>query len=261
MIPQADFMWIDPDLFFSLNKFWILIAILLFPIQLFITAPYGRHISRTWGYLIDNRLGWVIMEIVSPTVFLFFLLTGVSELTTPVAVFAVLWFLHYLNRSLTFPWRTRSSGKKIPLTIVGSAIFFNCMNGFFNGYYLGNFSQQYDQSWFFEWNFIFGLALFLGGAFINIQSDEILINLRKPGETGYKIPKGGLFHRLSCPNHFGEIVEWTGFALMCWNISALSFAIWTAANLIPRALSHHRWYKSHFTSYPAERKAVLTFLI
>ena len=75
------------------------------------------------------------------------------------------------------------------------------------------------------------------------------------------MPKGGLFRYVSCPNHFGEIVEWAGFAVMCWNLPALSFAVWTAGNLIPRSLSHHRWYREHFPDYPAERKAVIPFVL
>lgn len=35
-----------------------------------------------------------------------------------------------------------------------------------------------------------GSCLWLMGWIINIHSDHILRNLRKPGETGYKIPRG-----------------------------------------------------------------------
>ena len=35
-----------------------------------------------------------------------------------------------------------------------------------------------------------GSALWLIGMLINIHSDHVLRNLRKPGETGYKIPRG-----------------------------------------------------------------------
>jgi len=35
-----------------------------------------------------------------------------------------------------------------------------------------------------------GVFLFLFGMTANIHSDHILRNLRKPGETGYKIPQG-----------------------------------------------------------------------
>jgi 3-oxo-5-alpha-steroid 4-dehydrogenase 1 len=48
---------------------------------------------------------------------------------------------------------------------------------------------------------------------------------------------------------------------MCWNLPALSFAVWTAANLIPRSLSHDRWYRERFPNYPRERKAVIPFVL
>jgi steroid 5-alpha reductase family enzyme len=100
-------------------------------------------------------------------------------------------------------------------------------------------------------------VFFVIGVIINVQSDNILLNLRKPGETGYKIPEGGLFKYVSCPNHFGEIVEWFGFALMVGSLSAWSFFIWAIVNLVPRALDHHKWYKHKFAEYPQERKAVI----
>ncbi|MBK7870944.1 MAG: DUF1295 domain-containing protein [Saprospiraceae bacterium] len=130
-----------------------------------------------------------------------------------------------------------------------------------NGYWLGNLSVIYPESWLFDWRFIIGILLFITGFIINIYADNILIYLRKPGETDYKIPTGGLFKYISCPNHFGEILEWCGFALLCWNLPALSFAIWTAANLIPRALAHHRWYRTKFENYPSERQAVIPFVL
>ena len=91
-------------------------------------------------------------------------------------------------------------------------------------------------------------------------SDKFLINLRKPGETGYKIPRGFLFEYVASPNLFGEIIEWTGFALMAWNLPALSFMVWTGANLIPRARNHYDWYKRTFPDFPKNRKVVIPFI-
>ena len=48
---------------------WIALALILLPVQLLITAPYGRHASARWGPVMDNRLGWIVMEIVSPLIF------------------------------------------------------------------------------------------------------------------------------------------------------------------------------------------------
>ena len=249
------------ELFNLLMYCWIGIALLLLPVQLKVTAPYGRHTTRNWGILIPNKVGWMLMEIVSPICLLAFFFTGPIRSQGPELVFVGLWSLHYLNRSVIYPLRTRTSGQRIPLLIVLSAVFFNMVNASSNGYYLGYLSPGYPPEWLADPRFILGSLLFVTGAGINIWSDEILLRLRSPGETGYQIPKGGLFRYVSCPNLFGEIIEWTGFAVLCWNLPALAFATWTAANLIPRALSHHKWYREKFTGYPGDRKAIFPGLL
>jgi len=59
----------------------------------------------------------------------------------------------------------------------------------------------------------------------------------------------------------GEIIEWIGFAMMAWNLAALSFAIWTIVNLLPRAIDHHKWYRRYFAGYPEKRKAIIPFIL
>lgn len=100
---------------------------------------------------------------------------------------------------------------------------------------------------------------------MNISSDAILRNLRRSTPRGhYEIPRGGFFDwiGLSAPHFLGEIIEWTGFAIACWpSIAALSFAIFTASNLIPRAVAHHNWYRQTFgEAYPHNRKAVIPYV-
>jgi len=56
----------------------------------------------------------------------------------------------------------------------------------------------------------------------------------------YFLVLGFLFNFVSCANYFGEVVEWIGYALATYNIAGLSFAVFTFANLVPRALKHHQ---------------------
>lgn len=240
---------------------WIGIAIAVHVTMFFITAPFGRHTTDKWGVTIDNKLGWVIMESPSLLIMLYFLQTGKFSFSNYSWVLFVFWILHYANRSFIYPIRIKSTPKKMPLLIVINAIVFNIMNTGLNGYYLGELSNtNYDSHWLISWNFIIGLVLFLSGAFINNKADTILINLRGPGESGYKIPKGFLFDYISSPNLFGEIIEWGGFAIMAWNLPALTFLIWTFANLVPRAKNHHDWYLRNFEDYPKDRKIIFPFL-
>ncbi len=202
------------------------------------------------------RWGWILMEIVSPLVFASFFFNGENEKTAPAWFIFALWMGHYFNRSLVYPFLARMKGKQVPLTIIAFGICFNLMNGGLNGYFLGSLAGVFPADFFSRPNVLAGALLFFAGMAINIQSDQILRRLREPGEKAYKIPRGGMFRFVSCPNHLGEIVEWTGFAILCWSLPAFSFALWTAANLVPRALSHHRWYRQRFENYPSERKAV-----
>lgn len=232
---------------------WALVGVGSFILLQFVTAPYGRHIKKGWGLEISNKWGWFLMEIPSFLILLYFYLS--STQSSYASLLSILWLIHYFNRSFIYPFRIRTKGKKMPLAIAGSAIFFNLINAGLNGYFLAHF-ESYSLASFQSWNFILGMVLFLVGFVSNQISDHILIHLRKPGERGYKIPKGFLFNYVSCPNHFSELLQWFGFALMAFNFPATCFLIWTAANLIPRAKKHHQWYKKQFPDYPKERKAL-----
>lgn len=248
------------SIFYLIVYSWIAIGLVIFPWVLRIVVPYGRHTTKGWGPMLPNWLGWMIMETPALLVFIGFFFFGPAIHTPVTWLFFGLYVLHYVNRTYVFPFRLRTHGKKMPISIVLMALSFNFVNGFINGYYLGVLAD-YQLSWFSDPRFIGGIIMFLGGLTINWHSDNILIHLRKPGETGYVVPKGGFFNYVSCPNHFGEIVEWLGFALMTWSLPALAFAVWTMVNLIPRALHHHRWYRDHFSDYPPKRKAIVPFLL
>lgn len=249
------------ETFYYLLYAWIALGIFTFFFLLRKTAPYGRHSSEGWGPMIPNQWGWVLMEGFAPLFVSYWFFSGDLVKTNASYFFYALYMAHYIYRSYIFPFRIKTNGKKMPLVIPGSAMFFNLCNTFFIGYFLGYVGGNYADEYFYSPRFITGFSIFLTGVFINVKSDNMLMNLRKPGETGYKIPVGFLFEKISCPNLFGEIIEWTGYALMIGALPAWSFAIWTFVNLVPRALDHHKWYLQKFTDYPEERKAVIPFVL
>jgi protein-S-isoprenylcysteine O-methyltransferase Ste14 len=241
---------------------WVAIAALTIPYLMFVAAPYGRHVRKGWGPTLNNRLGWILMELPSPVLVLTFFIIGPHNQNITAWVFLLMWQSHYIYRTFIFPALIRG-GKdaRMPVMIMGSAVLFNLVNGSMQGSYLFNLSGGYATDWLLDPRFIGGLILFVTGYAVHAKSDAILRKLRKPGEAGYKIPTGGLYRYISCPNYFGEMIEWCGFALATWSISGAAFAFWTAANLLPRALMHHRWYHEKFADYPAERKAVIPFVL
>ena len=239
---------------------WIGLGIFAFLILFFITAPYGRH-NKKMGPMMSGKWGWILQEVISPLTFAHFFIRGDSFKTPEMWVFFFLWIAHYFNRSIVFPFRQKHA-KDTAIIVVMSAISFNLINGFINGYYLGSAELVQNQytNYFQSYNFILGLIIFITGAYINIKSDEILFSLRKEND-GYKIPQSFLYKYISCPNYFGEIIEWAGFAIMVWNLPGLVFLLWTMFNLVPRAIAHHKWYQNKFKEYPKDRKAVIPFIL
>jgi 3-oxo-5-alpha-steroid 4-dehydrogenase 1 len=201
-------------------------------------------------------VAWILMEIPALLLFVWMVIgaRGLNNLVVIAASF--FWTTHYVHRSIIFPLRIKTANKKMPVLIMLFAVCFNFVNGLINGYWLGNFAS-YTNDWFFDFRFILGVILFISGFVINKYHDKILIGLRKSSTNGYQIPYGGLFKFISCPNFFGEIIEWAGFALLTWSLPSLAFLVWTFINLVPRAIDHHKWYKGKFPDYPATRRALI----
>lgn len=236
---------------------WLILSPVIFVALLYMVAPYGRHSRSGWGISLNNKIGWTIMESVSPLIFALCFIFAEAPLSTTSWILLFLWEAHYIHRAFIYPFSLKGSGEGMPLSIVLSGIFFNLMNATLNGYFVFTLSGGYASNWISDPRFIIGAAVFICGFVINRQSDYILSKLRQPRETGYTIPKGGLYRWISCPNYFGEILIWIGWAIATWSLAGLSFAMWTTANLAPRAISHYKWYREKFADYPAERKILV----
>ena len=236
---------------------WFALAGATFVLLFFVVAPYGRHARRGWGPEVGDKAGWVLMEAPSPLVFVAWYLVGRPGTVTSL-VFLAMWLVHYLYRAFIYPLWVRESERRMPLSVVGMGFVFNLVNASLNGWYLFGLSGGYPLTWLGDPRFLAGLALFVAGLLINRQADGILRDLRaSDGPNEYKVPAGGFYRWISCPNYFGEIVQWTGWAIATWSLPGLSFAVWTVANLAPRAWANHRWYLDHLPGYPADRKALL----
>ncbi len=239
---------------------WLGIAACTFILLMFIRAPYGRHERPGWGLRIPARLGWVIMESPCIIVMTIFFGIGVSrwEALDPVGItFYIIWITHYIHRSWVWPARAHITSKKMPISIALFAVGFNSINAWINAEWVYSLHYPYPIEWLYSPQFIIGVAVFITGMGINIHSDNILFGLRKEGNLDYKIPYGGLFKWISCPNYFGEIIEWIGWAIATWSLAGLAFAVWALANLVPRSQSNHQWYIKYFEKYPKDRKILI----
>ena len=204
------------------------------------------------------------------------------QISTNVVLLS-LFAIHYINRAIIYPLRMNSNSQKVPLLITMSASIITYWNGYIQCFYLtqiGEFpplslSTSLDdiQCWT-------GIGIFFIGMYINMHSDSVLRNLRRKHgkrqevmtqqqqidtkkEHVYYIPHSPFFEYISCPNFSGEILEWFGFTWASrFSLPSVAFFIYTASNLIPRAIAHHEWYRRKFDNYPVDRRwAVIPFVV
>ena len=235
------------------------LAVIVFILLFFISAPYGKFRRKGWGPAIKSKWAWLLMELPSPLLMVVFFLISEPKNLVKI-IFILLWLSHYIHRALIYPFTQSGRNKSYPLILVCMAFIFNWFNGFMNGYGIFHL-MTYNISWLLSWQFITGGVVFISGFIINKTADEMLRKMRNDNPAEYVIPNGWLFNYISCPHYLGEMIEWAGWAVITWSLPGFAFFIFTFANLFPRAISSHKWYKDNFEDYPESRKAVIPFII
>ncbi len=233
---------------------WALLAVPVFVAGLAGWDPAGRMGGRGLGKRLNSRWGWFAME--SPALVTFplvYLLSGNLHVVGNIVL--ALWLAHYAHRTLLWPWLIQKRSATVSSTMLIGAVAFNLVNGIFWGWFMGGIAD-YAEQWLTDPRFLSGLALTIAGAGLNIQADYRLLHLRKLNSGRHVVPHGGAFELVSCPNLSGEIIEWLGFALLTWSLPGLAFALWTIANLAPRAVWRRNWYRENFSDYPKQRPAL-----
>ncbi|MCD8045025.1 MAG: DUF1295 domain-containing protein [Tannerellaceae bacterium] len=249
------------ELFYTALYLMIAIAVVVFIALYFVDAGYGMFNTARWGKTVSNRVGWTIMEApVFCILVAMWICSDRNNMLVPSMMLSLM-VLHYFNRAFIYPslFPTKS---RMPVAIVCMAITFNLINGTLQGGWLMYLApiDMYTAGWLQTPQFIGGLLLFFTGMAINIHSDKVIRNLRKPGDTRHYLPQKGLYKYVTSANYFGELVEWTGFAILTWSLSGAVFAIWTFANLVPRANAIYKRYRTEFGDEVGKRKRIIPFI-
>ncbi len=241
-----------------------IVALLVFIALYFVKAGYGIFRTASWGVSLPNKVAWILME--APVFVLMFglwIVSGVG-LSLPVFLFFLLFQLHYLQRSFIFPLLMKGKSR-MPLAIVAMGILFNLLNGLMQAgglfYFPRNGGYEGGMTYFAEPHALIGLLLFFIGMGINLHSDRVIRHLRKPGDTAHYLPTKGFYRYVTSANYFGELLEWTGFAILTFSPAAWVFLWWTFANLVPRAHAIHQHYRLEFgNAAVGKRKRIIPFI-
>ena len=227
----------DAETFGSFLWIMTLVAALVFIALYFVKAGYGMFRSAAWGLSVNNKLAWMLMEVPVFLVMIWMWWYSDRRFLPVQLTFFFFFQLHYFQRSFVFP-----------CLLQGEWIF-----------YLSP-ADRYTSQWFAAPQFILGTVLFFVGMGINCHSDYIIRHLRTPGDTRHYLPSGGLYRYVTSANYFGEIVEWTGWAILTWSLSGTVFLWWTFANLVPRANAIWHRYREEFGEAVGSRKRIFPFI-
>ena len=246
---------------YGLCTFGFLLAVITYVTQAAKPAPYGKHqtTNHSFGPLVHQRLAHTVSDAI-PGIFLFSLVFfhyGIRKETTNL-LFYCMWLSHYLHRGIIHPWIMRYSSPKTPVGISLGALFPNLLYGFLNADWIG--TADYGLYYYKDPCFVMGVMFFVAGYFINRYADLLLRRLRAEDSSKYYVPHGFLFDLISCPNYFGEMLEWFGWALATWSVAGVVWLLFSSATFIPRARDNHEWYTKKFADYPKNRKALIPFL-
>lgn len=221
---------------------------------------YGRH-ARPDASGVPIRVAWVMMALPGLTVLPWTVHDAGGEGLVPMLMLG-LWMLAYLWRGGLYPVLIRGAQhKRMPWAVVILGVGLTAALAYLNGLAIAQTWREYPVRWLWSVRFLYGLMLFLAGMFISRAADLALINLRRRGETGHVLPHGIFFEEVSCPNYLGEMLMWTGWAILTWSKPGLASATLAVALLLPRAVSHHLWYRRTFPNLPPNRRAIIPFVL
>ena len=238
---------------------WSFLAIIVFVSLFFTDAPYGRFLKSSSKLNLASRTGWIIMECPTVIGLIIFLIIFAEKIELAELCLCLIWASHYFHRTFIWPFRAKLDGKRMNLVVVIMAVLFNTVNVFIQMYWIFAVADYSDEL-FSSPIFYMGLFIFFLGMATNIKSDNILMKLRAVHGNGYHVPRGFLYKFVSSPNYLGEIIEWLGWAILTLSPAGLVFFLWTAANLIPRARSNHKWLISNVENYPESRKSIFPYI-
>ncbi|PIN20614.1 Steroid reductase [Handroanthus impetiginosus] len=225
----------------------------------------GNHLqySKFWnlgskksgGILLRSKVGMLILY--TPSV-----LAGLSSFVLfPTAKIRVLMLksaitLHFLKRDLEVLFLHKFSGFMVldSVITISAAYFASAVSLIYFQHRTEGLSEP-----LIDLKYV-GILVFLGGICGNFYYHLLLSRLRKKGDEGYKIPRGGLFNLVICPHYLFEIVTFIGISFISQTTLSYFCALGSAFYLLGRSYATRNWYLSKFEDFPKNVKALIPYV-
>lgn len=189
---------------------------------------------------------------------------GVDPKWVEVVQFSALiaWTFHYTKRELETLFIHRFSNATMPWTNLFKNSFYYWGFAAYVAYFVNHpLYTPPPEDLVYS-----GMCLFYFMEIGNLSAHWTLRTLRPPGTKIRRIPHGGLFEFVSCPNYTYEILSWLGFNLMTRTVAGILFMTAGAVQMLIWAKGKHRRYRTEFDGkdgrplYPPSRKMLIPFL-
>jgi hypothetical protein len=256
--------WVD---FSAWSMLWLSIATFIAFFFMDVSIPMGKFFEGKkenkywclWLPPVPFSIAWAFFE--SPSWIIPCFLWPRVAVNMPVTnhILLVLYMCQVVYLSMIYPF-SRVNPRPMPFGVILITWSGELLNSYMNIVTV-MVSREYEISWLWDPRFIIGLIIFVVGFYINTDSDRRLTNLRKPGETDFKIPHGGMFEYVSAANYFGDIIKMFGWCVISWSFPSFSILCVFLSTIFPRGLQYHQWYLKKFPDYPKDRKAVIPFIL
>lgn len=191
-----------------------------------------------------------------------------STLNYTQIVAMTLFIIHFIKRELETLFVHKFSNGYMPLRNIFKNTGYYTACAYYIAYYVlhplytaPSVAGQDTKTW----TNIFA-ALVVVMMICNLICHIILSNLRPPGTTIRKIPRGFLFELVSCPNYTVEIAMWIFYGFMTLTVSSFFFALVGGGQMFVWAVKKHINYKKEFNGkdgkelYPRNRKVIIPFV-
>lgn len=222
---------------------------------------YSKFADRDKGAALPSRVGMFLIYFPAAVLVWVPLLVREVELSTWHLLVATLVSLHFGKRCLEVLFLHRYSGVMNLGSIVMICGMYSAQALILGEVAATAVGEGGMATTGFETWMIVGLVLWVIGTGLNFQHHRLLANLRKPGETEYKVPSGGLFGLVACPHYLAELIGWWGYALIFHHIAGVMLWVVMAMYLAGRAHATLRWYRERLGDrVPANWKRLVPFI-
>lgn len=206
--------------------------------------------------MIPSRIGMMMLYAPAMCIGVYYLLMmpqDFADSSSRADLVAVLTAIHFGKRTLECLFLHKYSGQ-MPITSTIFISVFYCITAAAVCHY-SRLVTVYDA-----WTYLLGLGLFATGLAGNGYHHYLLANLRKPGEKGYKVPRGGLFEFVAAPHYLFELVGWLGLALVSQHFFNMLFLGAMTVYLTDRSIGQDEWNRKKMADYPPNRKCLVPFI-